>query len=232
MTKQIKLGFSTGCLYKNLEVKEAILVIKNLGCKFIELGFSKADRFFSNQLDRITKEDLDGFEYVSFHTPTLNYGNNEETKKFFERINKFNQIRELDLLVFHPDKVEDFSVFNNTNLNIGFENMDNRKQSYKSVAEMKNIFLKNENYKFILDVNHCYSNDRSMNLAKEFYEKLGGKISQVHLSGFKELHDPLFETKQLEIIRAIQNLSVPIIIESLLTSETIKKEKDYILQNI
>jgi sugar phosphate isomerase/epimerase len=234
--KKIKLGFSTGCLYKDLEVKEAISVIKNLGCKYVELGFITSERFFSEQLDRVNEKDLEGFEYISFHTPTLNYainyGNNDETKKFFERMTDFSKRVNLDLVVFHPDTVEDFSIFENADFKIGFENMDNRKKSCKSVDDIENILLKNSNFKFILDVNHCYSNDSSMKLDTEFHERLGNRISQIHLSGFNGYHDPLFETKQLEIIRSIQNFDVPIIVESVVNPETIAQEKDYILQNI
>lgn len=230
--KEVKLGFSTGCLYKDLETKEAISVIKSLGCKYIELGFITYEKFFSNQLDRITESDLEEFEYISFHTPKLNYGNNDDTKRFFERINDFNKRAELDLVVFHPDMIEDFSIFENVNFNIGFENMDNRKKSCKSVDDIKSVMLENESFKFILDVNHCYSNDSSMKLAAEFYKGLGNRISQIHLSGFSGYHDPLFETKQLEIIRSIQNFDVPIIVESVVNLETIARERDYILKNV
>src|ERR1035437_9376973 len=120
--KEIKLGFSTGCLYKVCEAKEAISIIKNSGCKYIELGFTTPERFFGEQLDRINEKDLEGFEYISFHTPILNYGNNDDTKRFFERISNFNKIIKLNLVVFHPDIVEDFSVFKNLDFNIGFEN--------------------------------------------------------------------------------------------------------------
>lgn len=230
--KEIKLGFSTGCLYKDLEVKEAISVIKSLGCKYIELGFIIPERFFSEQLDRISGKDLEGFEYVSFHAPGSDYWKNADTKSFFERMSDFNKRVRLDLVLFHPDTVEDFSVFENADFNIGFENMDNRKKSCKSVDDIENILLKNDNFKFILDVNHCYSNDSSMKLAMKFYEKLGNRISQIHLSGFKGYHDPLFETEQLEIIRSIQSFDVPIIIESVVNPKTIERERDYILQNI
>ena len=144
----------------------------------------------------------------------------------------FSKKVRLDLVVFHPDTVEDFSVFENLGFNIGFENMDNRKKSCKSVDDIESVMLRNNDFKFILDLNHCYTNDSSMKLALEFYERLGNRISQIHLSGFRELHDPLFETEQLEIIRSIQSFDVPIIVESLVNPETIVLERDYILQNI
>ena len=234
MIKNVKLGFSTGALYKSAETKEAISIIKNLGCKAIEIGFVKADKFLnSGQLERIEKSDLEGFDYVSLHAPGFDYNNDKETINIFEKISNFSrEIRRLDLVVFHPDTVNDFSIFDNVDFKIGFENMDHRKGSCRTVEDIELVLSQNSRFKLILDVNHVWINDPTMKLAQYFYKKLGDKIAQIHLSGFKELHDPLFETKQLEIIKAIQNLDVPIIIESVVAQETIKKERDYILDNI
>jgi hypothetical protein len=233
MTNNIKLGFSTGTLYKDLETKEAISAIKISGCRVIELGFVKADRFFTNQLERIKKFDLEEFEYVSFHAPKFNYENSEETKNIFWKISKFHKtVRQLDLVVFHPDTVKDFSIFDKVDFLVGFENMDNRKEFCRTVDDIKLILSKNSKFKLVLDVNHAWTNDPTMKLTEDFYKRLGDKITQIHLSGFRELHDPLFETKQLEIIHSIKKLDVPIIVESILTPETIIMERDYILKNL
>jgi hypothetical protein len=233
MQKNIKLGFSTADFRNNIKTKEAIFLIKKIGCNAIELGFVYKEDFFSNQLEEIEKTDLEGFEYISFHAPKFNYENNEETKNIFKIISKFNKkIGCLDLVVFHPDNVKDFSIFDNLDFNIGFENMDCRKKSCKSVSDIEGTLSKNNKFKFVLDINHAYQNDQSLQIVKDFYKKFGKKIAEIHLSGFKGFHDPLFKTKQLEIINAIQNSSVPIIIESELTPENVSKEYNYILKNI
>ena len=71
-----------------------------------------------------------------------------------------------------------------------------------------------------------------MALAKEFYDRFRGKIVQIHLSGYQGFHDPLFKTKQSEIIRAIEDLSVPIIIESILDPKELSAEIEYAKQKI
>lgn len=230
--KKIKLGFSTGALFGQLKAKEAILLIKNLGCKFIELGFLRIDEFSSGQLENISASDLSGFEYVSFHAPKFEYANDNKTKKILERISRFHRMRNLDLVVFHPHHVQDFAVFDNARFNVGFENMANKQGTYKSAGEMEKILSKNEKFKFILDINHCYANDPSLKLAEDFYKRLGNKTAQIHLSGWREFHEPLFETKQVDIIQAIKKFNIPIIVESVLSPETIAKEKDYILSNL
>ena len=61
-------------------------------------------------------------------------------------------------------------------------------------------------------------------------------IKEIHLSGYETLHDPLYKTKQVEIIKYCRELNVPIIIESIFEEsdgiEGVKKEFDYILSNL
>ena len=71
-----------------------------------------------------------------------------------------------------------------------------------------------------------------MGLAKDFYSKFKDRIAQIHLSGYTGYHDPIFQTKQEEIIKAIQDFEVPIIIESVLAPEDLEKERQYILKVI
>jgi len=228
----LNLGFSTGVLHKSHTAKEALEIIKDIGCNALELGFVKLNRIEEGWLDKISKEDIAPFRYVSFHAPKFNYGNNRKTEEIFQKIEKIDAIRKLDLVVFHPDCIEDFDVFKSATFNIAFENMDDRKESCKRPEDLEHILSRDNRYKMVLDVNHIYSNDPSMGLAKEFYTKLGPKIAQIHLSGHAGCHDPIFKTKQTEIIKSIQNFDIPIIIESTVSSEEISKERDYILKII
>lgn len=228
---KLKIGFSTGCFYRELSVKEALKFLKDFGIDVAEFKIGTIDDIKNGKIDTLSKEDLAGFRYLSLHAPVVNYGNNDDTKIVFKKINELHKIRKLDMVVFHPDTVEDFSVFENLKFPVGFENMDNRKKTHRIVGDMENL-LKNKNFDFVLDVNHIYSNDRSLKLGKEFYSKLGNRIKEIHLSGYKELHDPLFETKQREIIDIIQDFDIPIINESTMYTADIKKEWDYMVNEI
>ena len=110
--------------------------------------------------------------------------------------------------------------------------MDNRKESHKNPTDFDEIFSQDKNYKLVLDINHIYTNDSSMKLADIFYKKFGDRISQLHVSGYIDYHNPLFETKQMNIIKAIQDFNIPMIIESVLSVEDLEKERNYILQAI
>lgn len=230
--ENIKLGFSTGVLHKTHRTKEALKAMRDLGYNTVELGFVKLNRIAEGWLNEISKADLEGFEYVSFHAPKFNYGKNKGTYELFDKIRRIDNMRKLNTVVFHPDTIKDFGVFEKAGFNIALENMDDRKESHQKTEDFDEIFSQDNNYKLVLDVNHIYSNDPSMELAKDFYTKFKDRISQIHLSGYTGYHDPIFQTKQEEIIRAVQNFNIPIIIESVLESKDLEKERNYILNAI
>lgn len=225
----IKLGFSTGTFYRHCDTAEALQVFKNNNISVVELGFLKPETIMDDSLlEQITPELLKNFEYVSLHAPKFVYKDNEQTKSIFERIERINSIRKLDAVVFHPDLVEDFDIFNQVGFQVAFENMDNRKKIFKTPRELENLVSKNEKFNAVLDLNHVYVNDNTMSLAEEFHKTIEDKLVEYHISGYKELHDPLYLTKQLEIINAIQRKDIPIIVESVLSLNEISLEKEYV----
>lgn len=232
------LGFSTGCLHRSgLHERKKLELIAATGCEAVELGFINLIDFFGKQLAQftvLTENDLAPFDYVSLHAPIYAYGHDEQTRRTFNLIRNFHmRVRPLDLVVFHPDAVQDFSVFENLNFPVAFENMDNRKKSYKNVRDLQELMAREENATMVLDVNHAFTNDPTCALAFHFWHDLYTKINQIHLSGYEGayglLHAPLFKTRQIEIIRSIQNLNLPIIIESVLTIDELIQERNYIL---
>ena len=230
---ELEIGLTTGVLYKSsYDIVERLNAVMDIGCEVVELGFVKINDFTEREVGKIKPEHLKDFKYVSLHAPVIHYGYNQETARVFELIKKINRIRPLDLVVFHPDTVINFGVFDDAAFNVGFENMDRRKQSHKTPEDFELIMVRDESFRFVLDVNHVFSNDPSMLLAAEFYRKFRDRISQIHLSGYKGYHDPLFKTEQVEIIRAIEDLTVPIIIESVLHTKDLQRELDYITQKI
>ncbi|MDP1629560.1 MAG: hypothetical protein Q8L57_02985 [bacterium] len=231
--KDIKIGFSTSDFYKSeIDLFECLGIIRGLGCRALEIGFLRLNELYSEDSKKLTADNLGGFEYVSLHAPKFDYADNNETRKIFEKISKINVLRKLDAVVFHPDNVADFSIFDKTDFPVAFENMDNRKKHYRAPDEIIPLFDINNDFKLVLDLNHVCSNDPSMALATEFYRKFKSRITHIHLSGYAGYHEPLFQTKQLEIIRAVKNLDTPIIIESTVFPKDAKTEYDYILRNL
>jgi len=223
-------GFSTGALHQYLDAKQSIKIIKQLGCTAVELGFVRKQRVEDGWMEAITKEDLEGFKYISLHVPSMYYKDNEETRNIFKRIERINNLRPLDLVVFHPDNVVDVEVFKKASFPVGFENMDKQKLFGRTPKDMEKLLKKNADFRFVLDINHIKSNDPSMKTVDEFYSQLGHKIVEYHVSGLGSdyPHIPLFQTRETDILEAIKDLSKPIICESRLTPDNIRQEKDFI----
>jgi hypothetical protein len=223
------IGFNSGVLHHSITPisKEMLSIIRETGSNAIELGYSKTDR--SNHLKNLKILDFRGFSHISIHAPSnFTYGNNKETIETLDLIQKAHNKFNFSCVVLHPDLVSDWRIFKNYNLPFAVENMDYRKKFGKTVEDLEKVF-QNNHYGFVLDLNHAYSNDKTMKLASEFYEKFRDRLCEIHLSGFQKYHEPLFITKQDEIIRALPKKEVPIIIESVCDSkEDMDKELGYI----
>lgn len=223
------IGFSTGALYKHQKTKLALRTIRQTGCLCVELGFVALKEW--KWLDDVTIEDLKHFSYVSFHAPAHDYSPSIETSTIIKKILFIHEcVRRLDLVVVHPDLIRDFSALAASNLPIAIENMDRKKSMGRNPNDIFLILEQYPEWKMVLDLNHVYTNDQSMKLAESFIEKFGNKIAEIHLSGFIKSHDPLFETRQAKIIESAKGISVPIIVESLLSPENLEREKKYILK--
>ncbi|MEK9181392.1 MAG: hypothetical protein AAB871_04105, partial [Patescibacteria group bacterium] len=147
-----------------------------------------------------------------------------------KKIQDFHNRRPLNLVVFHPDSFEDFSIMEEFTFPVGIENMDNHKVSFQYPEALKAIFSKNPSWRMTLDLNHVYTNDRSMKLAKDLTDAFADRIAEFHISGFAELHEPLFQTHRTEILSAAFDRSLPMIVESQVNSlEEARTEFKYIM---
>lgn len=225
------IGISTGVLFKlGIPINTALELFVEMGCNGVELGYVDGSRITEQPLEQIDHSLLKNFSWVSVHAPAKNfqYGDNDLTKKFFTSLQTFNKSTPLNAVVFHPDAVGDISILESLSLPIGIENMDKRKQGFQTPEQLMSVFDKYPEWGLVLDVNHCYSLDPSMQLAEDLKTHFLPRIKQVHLSGYTELHDPLYNANQEIILDAVPE-DVPIIIEStVLDSDDIKKEFEYI----
>lgn len=228
----MKIGFNTSDI-DIIPLLQKIDLFLAEGCTALEIGMMSLEREkqLTPDLDKVP---WDKFSYHSLHAPVIDfiYRDDEVTHSLLSRIEKLHEKYNFDLIVFHPNIVEDFNIFQKYNFPLAFENMDSRKTIATDVEGMKKIFALVD-AKMVLDLNHCYTVDPSMNLAREFYENFKDRISEIHLSGFETFHDPLYKTEQLEIIQAIPDKNLPIIIEAGQNSvEDIKNEFNYIIKNL
>ena len=113
---------------------------------------------------------------------------------------------------------------------IAIENSDWRKAFGKTVEDLERIFELTD-FDFVLDVNHCFTNDRSMDLARVMIEKFSDRLREIHLSGFTKYHEPISVTRQYEILEAVLAGDVPIIIESVCEDEWQAREEYAFVRN-
>jgi hypothetical protein len=224
----MKLGFSTGCLYRTHDslALETFDVFRKIGANAIELMWhEKEDEL---KLLKIEKKDLEGFSYVSLHAPALDNLSEAEIVRILEIILEAHKKIIFDAIVLHPYETMNWDIFKQYELPFLIENMDWRKDFGKYADSLKDIFEKFD-VSMVLDLNHCFTNDPSMHLASDMHDSFGGRIKEIHLSGFETFHEPLFKTKQEEILKAIPNKNLPIIIESVFDSaDEAKQEFEYV----
>jgi hypothetical protein len=232
----MKIGFSSGCLYKihpRLSPK-TFDIFRNIGCTAIELMWHLPEDI--SELEKLTKNDLKGFEYVSIHLPKAVFADINKTEKLLSQIEEVHKRLGFDFAVLHPDQISNWTFFQTTTLSIAIENMDTRKKNCKNVDDLKKVFQK-INARMTYDVAHVFDNDPTMKLGEDLVSAFEKRICEIHISGYnyRELHDPIHLSQQNEILDAIPSLDLPIIIESVcLNEDEVRKEFEYIsnyLQN-
>lgn len=231
------LGFSSGAMYKTYpsSSKEIVDLCFSLGCNAIELNVASVEetKMLEENIEKI-KDSLAKFDYVSLHSPGIKviFRDDEATKKILDVFQRAYDSFKCRCLIVHPDKVEDWKVFDNYHFNIAVENMSDD-VPFATPENLKPIFENNPSYKMVLDVNHAYKTYNSPKLANELSSAFSDKISEIHLSGYETLHDLLYQTNQLDIIQSVPSKNLPIIIESCCnTIEDMKREYEYIKQNL
>ena len=238
------IGFSTGD-YHRTKIKpisrRVIRYNKSLGCNAIELNCSTWKRI--KALSKIRKKDLIGFDFVSLHTPCrVTPTSKKQYRKILDAIQMAHNRLNFDVVVLHPDPAEKWDDLKQYDLPFAIENMDALHRIGTTIEEIKTIVEKYD-FKVVIDVNHIFTNDITMKLHAEFVEALGDKVIEFHLSGYANffadkvdvdsIHYPLFRMNQENIIKAIKNKKIPIIIESeLVELADAAKELKYIKDNI
>lgn len=215
------IGFSNGVFNKIQKSSLERLSEKyfNIFKKWNAIEINCVSEVVIDNLFEIKKEDYEKFAFLSFHMPAIK--DNEEFLRVMDKIKKLAGIFNIKNILFHADQIEDWYAFNDyKELPISVENMESfnspgEKDFGKTVDDIESI-IKRTGLNLTLDLNHCFTNDKTMKLAEDFQIMFEDKIVEYHISGFKKdfLHYPLFKTKQNIIINSLKFEDVPIIIES------------------
>lgn len=104
----------------------------------------------------------------------------------------------VDAIVLHPDTLDDLPCFRVLGARAVIENMDARKASGTTVAELAEIFEVLPEARFCLDVAHVWSIDPTMALAHELLDAFAMRLSHLHVSGLTEQCRHVALTPELE----------------------------------
>lgn len=233
------LGFSNGDFWKLHEFElerfehKYLKFLLNQGTNAVELNCRNLE-----SLNFLLENDikiLDEFDFVSMHAPDIFYKDDAISHKILNSIEKTCKKHPIQNVVFHVDKITNWDLIAKYNqIPISIENMDDTKVFGQTLEDMKSI-LDRYNFNITIDLQHCFTNDPTMNLAVELQNSFANRIAEYHLSGFKEkvLHYPLFKTNQDIIIKNLLHTDKPIIIESVFDkfSEG-KSEVDYLKEKL
>ncbi|HXA20541.1 MAG TPA: hypothetical protein VN380_26415 [Thermoanaerobaculia bacterium] len=121
--------------------------------------------------------DVSNFEYVSIHAPSSLQKLSEE-----DAVEMLTQLPERWNIVVHPDVVKRLDVWRSLEHQLCFENMDQRKKSGRTVAEIAPLLVAFSKAGFCLDLGHAHQIDPTMGVAIEMLCRYGDRLRQVHVS--------------------------------------------------
>ncbi len=235
------MGFPTGGFSTIQEFDKRIEVLKSLGCPIIELSLHTIDRLqvaFDN-IDHVVKA-VAGFTAVSIHAPNhgVRYDSSTHAQQVIEQLKSLARALHPRVVVVHPDLIDEPAVLQGIDWTLGIENMDWRKTTAQFPDQLTPWFEHYPKATMVLDMNHCYTNDRSMVLAGALWEKFSDRMHSIHLSAFggaERPHMPFHTSSCDDIIKALPTLDVAIILEvgvGQLSPQEVATEYAYVLSKI
>lgn len=218
------IGFSTGALAKG-DFAKGLAVQRDVPrIDAVELSALR-DYELPALVDAIPGLDLDGFDYVSFHAPS--------------KLQALDEHAVFDLLlglpeswpvIVHPELLQTPSLWQQLGERLCLENMDNRKTTGRTLAELRALFETFPEATFCLDVGHARQIDPTMVSAMLMLQELGSRLRELHVSevGPHGEHLPLGATTRQAFARIVHLIPAdcPLIIESIVPPELLESELD------
>ena len=216
------IGFSTGALAKGdfatgLELQRDVSRIDA-----VELSALR-DHELPSLVDAIPTLNLDDFEYVSFHAPSR-LQTLDEQSVFALLLG----LPESWPVVVHPELLQTPSLWLQLGKRLCLENMDNRKTTGRTIAELHALFDAFPEATFCLDLGHARQIDPTMVSAMHMLREFGDRLVELHISevGPHGEHLPLGATTRQAFARVVHLVppDCPLIIESIVAAESIEHE--------
>jgi hypothetical protein len=151
---------------------------------------------FAAELSALAEPELDGlidylcgggapalpFTYLSVHAPTKAL--TQDDRQIAERLCALPP--SVDVVVIHPDTIEDPAAYERLGWRVVIENMDERKPTGQLPGQLDDLFAALPEAGFCFDVAHAWSVDPTMELANDLLDRFRDRLRHVHLSSLDD----------------------------------------------
>lgn len=218
------VGFSTGSLARG-DFQTAIDLIEEYApdADAIELSALR-DPELLPLIAALDSLDLSRFQYVSVHAPSaFQTLTEDQVTKALSPV----QDRGWPIIV-HPDAIQDFRKWERFRNLVCIENMDLRKPTGRTLAELVQVFDRLPEASFCFDIGHARQIDTTMLESRKILRSLSDRMREVHISTVtsNSRHESL-SFAAVDAFRDVVALIPPeaaIIIESVVEPDCISRE--------
>ena len=216
------IGFSTGSLARS-NVRLGLEMVAKCKADAIELSALREEELLP-LIDQLDSLELRQFSYIAFHAPS--------------HLSALTEAEVVDLLrgvadrgwpvVVHPDVICDFALWRILGEYLCIENMDKRKRTGRTAAELQDVFSHVPDAKLCFDIGHARQIDPTMGEAGAILRLFQGRIRQVHLSFVTSgsAHERLNNESMMAYRRVARLIpcDVPVILETPVACDEVENE--------
>ena len=219
------IGFSTGALAFG-DFRRGLELLRETDARAVELSALR-EQELPPLMQALPELPLDQFAYVSVHAPSRLASLSE--KAVAEMLQPC--IDRGFHVVLHPDAIQDPACWRAFGPLLCIENMDKRKQTGRTVSELRRFFADLPEASLCLDLAHARQVDTTLAVARFILAEFGGeRVAQVHLSEL-DAQQPPRPAEHGRGTAQSRRMShwvppVPVILESVVSEDQITKELD------
>ncbi|MEA3272584.1 MAG: hypothetical protein U9P90_02850 [Patescibacteria group bacterium] len=186
--KDMRIGPSTRWMYASglYLLNEQEKILRAVKTSSVEIILDAWEGARINSLRNGKAFDVAGLSYRSLHLPGLVY--TLETKDHVATARQLVDSHRMDTVLIHPTKVNgDYPVdfyeeLVSNGVPLAIENMDKNKDSGFDINELEGL-VKSIDLGFVLDVQHAYEHDITMQYANDLFEVSIHHLLHLHVSG-------------------------------------------------
>jgi hypothetical protein len=220
----MRIGFSTGSLALG-DFRRGLQMARRCKAAAVELSALREVEL-EFLIDSLGQLDLSDFQYVSLHAPS-------KLQQFSEAdvVKRLHVAAELSIpIVMHPDVIRSPQLWATLGAWLCIENMDKRKPTGRTAAELSTCFDRLPLATFCFDIGHARQVDPTMLEARRLLTRFRDRLRQVHMSYVNSAsrHESLNHESMIAFSRvaALIGREIPIILETPVVEEMLDREME------